>query len=124
MIFDAFGTSDIDDPAENLSYRWEFGDGATADGMNASHKFRAPGNYLVTLTVEDGSGGSVSRSLMVNIPAGAAEQTGWMLPAAVAAAIACGSVAAIVLVWKKNKGRKGAIRRRAQSGQTARPKKA
>ena len=105
-IFDATGTSDIDDPPENLSFRWDFGDGATANGMNVSYTFKAAGNYIVTLTVDDGSGGSGSKSIMVNVPAGTAGQTGWMaLAAMAAAAIAiCAVVIAGIVAIRQKKG--------------------
>lgn len=36
---------------ENLSYLWDFGDGATGSGRTASHAYATPGQYNVTLTV-------------------------------------------------------------------------
>lgn len=36
-----------------LSYAWSFGDGATATGKTASHKYVSKGSYTVTLTVVD-----------------------------------------------------------------------
>ncbi len=35
------------------SYAWDFGDGATATGVTASHAYSASGTYTVTLTVTD-----------------------------------------------------------------------
>ena len=49
-----------DSPSETLRYRWEFGDGATAEGVEATHAFVAGGRYLVQLTVDDGRGTSCS----------------------------------------------------------------
>ncbi len=37
-----------------LTYRWEFGDGNRAEGLEVSHSYRAPGTYKVRLTVSDG----------------------------------------------------------------------
>jgi hypothetical protein len=38
------------------AYRWKFGDGRRGKGRKASHKYRKPGRYTVTLTVTDASG--------------------------------------------------------------------
>lgn len=38
------------DSGENISYRWRFGDGGTADGYNANHAYMEKGNYPVWLT--------------------------------------------------------------------------
>jgi len=40
------------------SWAWAFGDGGTASGVNAVHSYGGVGNFTVTLTVGDGSGGS------------------------------------------------------------------
>ena len=44
------------------SYSWTFGDGGTASGKTASHRFAVPGTYVVTLTVLGTAGGSASSS--------------------------------------------------------------
>lgn len=38
------------------AYSWDFGDGATAKGVRASHRFAAAGRYRVRLTVADEAG--------------------------------------------------------------------
>ncbi|MGD1958489.1 MAG: PKD domain-containing protein [Fulvivirga sp.] len=35
---------------------WDFGDGSTATGLNATHFYEAPGNYTVSLTTNNNSG--------------------------------------------------------------------
>lgn len=58
--FDGSKSSDADN--DSLRYTWDFGDGATAEGAQVSHKFSKGGSYRVVLTVDDGSGTSCSKS--------------------------------------------------------------
>jgi hypothetical protein len=41
---------------EIAAYRWDFGDGAKAEGPSVRHAFGAPGTYAVSLTVTDRQG--------------------------------------------------------------------
>lgn len=52
-----------------VSYHWDFGDGATAVGMNTVHGFTAEGAYVVTLTVEDNEGESATESKIILVSA-------------------------------------------------------
>gem|GEM_PF-639845 len=52
--FDGSGSSDGDGTI--ASYVWDFGDGASATGVQVSHSFDAPGVYTVGLTVTDDDG--------------------------------------------------------------------
>jgi PKD repeat protein len=49
------------------SWAWEFGDGDTSNTQNNKHKYAAPGDYLVSLTVANDFG-SNTRSKLVNVP--------------------------------------------------------
>lgn len=40
----------------NLTYTWDFGDGATGTGLNLSHTYTGNGPYNLCLTVDDGAG--------------------------------------------------------------------
>lgn len=62
VSFDASGSSDPD--GDDLEYTWDFddpyadsGNPNTDSGVTASHIFTIPGDYNVTMVVEDGKGG-------------------------------------------------------------------
>ncbi len=51
-----FDGSDSYDPEEkSLSYNWDFGDGAKAGGVNASHIFNSAGEFKVILKIASGA---------------------------------------------------------------------
>ena len=58
--FDASTSSDPDNAIS--SYTWDFGDTNTGNGVTAGHTYAAAGDYTVTLTVDDGVGGTSSSS--------------------------------------------------------------
>jgi PKD repeat protein len=45
-----------DSPGEPLRYRWEFGDGGSAEGPDVTHIYMKSGEYQVRVTVDDGRG--------------------------------------------------------------------
>ena len=53
---------------ENLTYRWDFGDGMVSEEVNPQHSFGSPGNYSITLTITMADGSvSYSRGLTVEV---------------------------------------------------------
>ena len=64
MYFDA--SASIDNVGVK-SYIWDFGDGNKTSGIALTHTY-APGNYTVTLTVQDLAGNAVSAPFHVIIP--------------------------------------------------------
>ena len=46
-----------------LSYRWDFGDGQTAEGAKVTHSYEKSGNYKVVLTVKTDSGASCDTAM-------------------------------------------------------------
>jgi secreted trypsin-like serine protease len=52
---------------DRLRYSWRFGDGKTAKGKRATHRFKRPGRYRVVLTVTDGDKGVGRDTLIVRV---------------------------------------------------------
>jgi glucose/arabinose dehydrogenase len=63
--FDGSASSDPD--GDLLNYRWDFGDGSSAGGTKTAHTYAFPGQYAVTLTVDDGIGGTSATTIMVTV---------------------------------------------------------
>jgi PKD repeat protein len=53
-----------------VKFAWNFGDGATENGVEVSHTYDAPGNYNVQLVVTDDGGltGTVTKSIQIEKP--------------------------------------------------------
>ncbi len=67
----AVGSTDPDD--RNLSYSWAISDGQAYDERDVTIEFAQPGDYTVTLTVDDGHGvsnssQSLSQEIHINFP--------------------------------------------------------
>jgi photosystem II stability/assembly factor-like uncharacterized protein len=60
-------TSDMADPPAGLSFHWDFGDGTSSDEASPSHRFNAPGEYEVALTLTNEAGESRSASQTVSV---------------------------------------------------------
>jgi PKD repeat protein len=50
------GSSSFDRHASITSYRWSFGDGSSASGVDAAHTYSSAGTYRVILTIVSSSG--------------------------------------------------------------------
>ncbi|QGA80801.1 PKD domain-containing protein [Candidatus Nanohalobium constans] len=64
VSFDAGRSSDDEGIVD---YDWEFGDGSSNSGREVTHSFDSRGSYPVTLTVEDDSGQTDSRTRYVDV---------------------------------------------------------
>lgn len=66
VSFDASKSTDPE--GGNLAYAWDFGDGATGEGVETQHAYAAPGAYTVVLTVtSDKSQMSAPASLTITV---------------------------------------------------------
>ncbi|MBS3789136.1 PKD domain-containing protein, partial [Candidatus Bipolaricaulota bacterium] len=72
----SFDGSDSSDPdGDDLSYTWDFGDGASANGQNATHEFDTEGNYTIQLTVKDGRDGEDDATTAIYVTAETVTET-------------------------------------------------
>jgi PKD repeat protein len=68
VVFDASGSMDDGAPCgPACSYRWDFGDGKTGNGMFVSHQYAAFGTYTVRLTVTDTRGASSTMGRAISV---------------------------------------------------------
>jgi hypothetical protein len=49
-----FSVEAVDPNGDPLTYLWDFGDGSTGTGTNPAHAYAEPGEFVVTVTVDDG----------------------------------------------------------------------
>lgn len=63
--FQGSGSSDPDGTI--ASYAWDFGDGDTSTDVNPSHRYRAGGDYTVTLKVTDDDGATNSVQVPITV---------------------------------------------------------
>ena len=70
VLFDASATTDEGVACgTSCGYAWDFGDGDTAVGISASHKYTDAASYTVSLTVRDDFGLSVTRRQLITVAA-------------------------------------------------------
>ncbi|MEV7629938.1 ThuA domain-containing protein [Actinoplanes sp. NPDC089786] len=67
VAFDGTATDDEGDTP--LTYAWDFGDGGTADTLDATHTYRVPGNVTATLTVTDSRGAKAYTNVPIKVDA-------------------------------------------------------
>ena len=56
-----------DPDGDSLSCHWDFGEGGSADIVNPTHAYNAPGEYTATFTVTDDRGAAVSDSCTITV---------------------------------------------------------
>jgi PKD repeat protein len=62
-----FHAAATDADAPVLVYRWDFGDGVSADGTDVSHAYTQAGQYAVTVTAIGLNGQSARKTLGISI---------------------------------------------------------
>jgi PKD repeat protein/glucose/arabinose dehydrogenase len=61
-------TADGSDPdGDTLTYRWDFGDGGTAFGAQATHRYDEPGEYTAVVEVTDRAGATARATVQVTL---------------------------------------------------------
>ena len=58
---------DPDGDEDNITYRWDFGDGGAQFGRVVSHTYREADEYTVTVTATDERGGSATTTLEIQV---------------------------------------------------------
>jgi PKD repeat protein len=61
------GTASNDPDGYDLTYTWTFGDGTSGTGAVVNHVFAKSGKYTVTLTVDDGLGGTDTDTIVLKV---------------------------------------------------------
>ena len=72
VSFSATGSSDPDGTI--AAYNWNFGDGTTGSGVNASHTYTTSGTFTATLSVTDNSGATSTTSAIITVGAATSGQ--------------------------------------------------
>lgn len=72
-----FTASATDVPADTLTYRWDFGDGATESGVDlwrVQHRYTRPGRYTTVVRFDDGDGGEGADTVEITVTGTATER--------------------------------------------------
>jgi cytochrome c len=64
-----FSASANDPDGDQVTYVWDFGDGAQAGGAKVTHTYSAPGTYTAKVTVADAGGKSGTATLTITVAA-------------------------------------------------------
>ena len=62
-----FSAEGSDPDGDTLRYEWDFGDGGSAFGAQATHRYAAPGDYEATVTVTDPDGETGVATVQVTV---------------------------------------------------------
>jgi hypothetical protein len=93
-------------------YEWDFGDGTQGEDITTVHVYQKPGDYTVTLRVEDWGENSDTDTLVVNVTEAAPEPFN-PLPIGIAIIILAASLVAGLFFWKRTHRKRRVRRKRA-----------
>jgi peptidoglycan/xylan/chitin deacetylase (PgdA/CDA1 family) len=62
----AFDASESFSTKGIVKYHWDFGDGATAEGIKVEHQYNSPGRYTVILTITDKAGKTATKQQTID----------------------------------------------------------
>ncbi len=80
VSFSAEGSTDPD--GDTLTYSWSFGDNSSASGLTTSHTYTNVGQFIATLTVSDGNGGSQQKTVAISVTGGGSSDCSFGTPIA------------------------------------------
>ncbi|GFJ77078.1 OmpL47-type beta-barrel domain-containing protein [Phytohabitans houttuyneae] len=69
LVVEFTGTATDTEGDTPLTYAWDFGDGGTANTLNATHTYNAPGTFTATLTVTDSRGAKAYGTASIKVAA-------------------------------------------------------
>lgn len=73
-----FDAGASNDPDGNITkYEWDFGDGTKGSGQKVRHEYAQAGSYIVTLTVTDDNGATVTATLTITVEAATPQAKLW-----------------------------------------------
>jgi glucose/arabinose dehydrogenase len=61
------GTDSSDPDGDELTYKWDFGDGTTSTSPNPTHTYEVPKTYRAILTVDDGLGRNPTDTVTITV---------------------------------------------------------
>jgi len=70
VLFTATATGGNWGGTSSYSFSWNFGDGSTATGQSATHRYGSPGNYTVTLNTADSGNPQQTANSAQTVPVG------------------------------------------------------
>ena len=88
-----------EDPSGPVSLIWDFGDGQSQAGSNSTHRYSAPGVFVVNVTARDAWGNSNSTQLQVRV-ATPPQGFNWLLPIALVSLV---GLWAALLAWRRKR---------------------
>jgi parallel beta-helix repeat protein len=103
VSFDASESYDVVGENAIIEYRWDFGDGATAAGIQVDHTYAVPGNQTVVLAVVDVAGNTGYATVEVSVVLKNSGDGGLLAAAVAGVLLIGGGVGLVALLWKRRR---------------------